>query len=143
MKLHVLLFILVLPMMGCAQRTADISQLKSINYTASTRGFYLNIEINEDNISVERSRDTDTSISKELSDEKWQHLVALISEFDVRKLDKMASPSKKSQVDAAALANLEVETENHLYSCSFDHGNPPEPLKRLMEYMLTLSESIE
>lgn len=143
MKLHVLLFILVLPMMGCAQRTADISQLKSINYTASTRGFYLNIEINEDNISVERSRDSDTSISKELSDEKWQHLVALISEFDVRKLDKMASPSKKSQVDAAALANLEVETENHLYSCSFDHGNPPEALKRLMEYMLTLSESIE
>lgn len=143
MKLHVLLIILVLPMMGCAQRTADISQLKSINYTASTRGFYLNIEINEDNISVERSRDSDTSISKELSDEKWQHLVALISEFDVRKLDKMASPSKKSQVDAAALANLEVETENHLYSCSFDHGNPPEALKRLMEYMLTLSESIE
>lgn len=130
-------------MMGCSQRTADISQLKSINYTASTRGFYLNIEIIEDNITVERSRDSDASISKELSDEKWEHLIALMSEFDVRKLDKMASPSKKSQVDAAVLANLEVETENHLYSCYFDHGNPPEPLKRLMEYMLTLSESIE
>ncbi|MGY8914515.1 MAG: hypothetical protein ACKVJF_05440 [Flavobacteriales bacterium] len=143
MKLHILLFILVLPVMGCAQRTADISQLKSINYTASTRGFYLNIEINEENVLVERSRDSDTSISKQLSDEKWQHLIALISEFDVRKLDKMASPSKKSEVDAAAIVNLEIETENHLYSCSFDHGNPPEPLKRLMEYMLTLSESVE
>lgn len=143
MKLHILLFILVLPMMGCAQRTADISQLKSINYTASTRGFYLNIEINEENITVERSREGDKSIGKSLSDEKWQHLIALISEFDVRKLDTMVAPSKKSEVDAAAMANLEVETENHLYSCSFDHGNPPEPLKRLMEYMLTLSESIE
>tara|TARA_R110002051_G_scaffold151584_2_gene224170 strand:+ start:1594 stop:1986 length:393 start_codon:yes stop_codon:yes gene_type:complete len=130
-------------MMGCAQRTADISQLKSINYTASTRGFYLNIEINEENITVERSREGDKSIGKSLSDEKWQHLIALISEFDVRKLDTMVAPSKKSEVDAAAMANLEVETENHLYSCSFDHGNPPEPLKRLMEYMLTLSESIE
>lgn len=143
MKVYIILLILVLPTMGCAQRTADISQLKSINYNASTRGFYLNIEINEENIIVERNRDSDTSISKQLSDEKWQQLVTLISEFDVRKLDKMASPSKKSEVDAAAIANLEVETENHLYSCSFDHGNPPEPLKRLMEYMLTLSESIE
>lgn len=143
MKLHILLFIFVLPMIGCSQRTTDISKVKSINYTASTRGFYLNIEINEENILIERSRESDTSISKSLSDEKWQHLITLISKFDVRKLDKMTSTSNRSEVDAAAKANLEVETENHLYSCSFDHGSPPEALKELMEYMLTLSESIE
>lgn len=143
MKLVILLFVFMLPMKGCAQRTADVSQLKSITYTASTRGFYLNIEINEENILVERSREGDKSIGSPFSDEKWQHLISLISEFDIKKLDKMASPSQKSQVDAAAMAILEVETENHLYSSSFDHGNPPQPLKRLMDYMLTLSESIE
>jgi hypothetical protein len=92
---------------------------------------------------IERTRESDTSISKSLSDEKWQHLITLISKFDVRNLDKMASTSNRSQVDASAIAILEVETENHLYSCSFDHGSPPEALKGLMEYMLTLSESIE
>lgn len=143
MKLHVLLMVLVLPIVGCSQRTADISQIKSVNYNAGTRGFYVNIEINEENIIVERSREGDNTISKPLSDEKWQRIVTLISEFDVRKLNAMASPSNKSEVDAAAIANLEVETGNHMYSCSFDHGNPPQPLKRLVEYMLTLSESIE
>ncbi|MEB8346365.1 hypothetical protein OO010_09925 [Flavobacteriaceae bacterium KMM 6898] len=143
MKLYVLLLVFTLPMIGCAQRTADVSQIKSIAYTASTRGFYLNIEINEENIYVERSREGDKAIGRPFSDEEWKHLITLISEFDIRKLDKMASPSQKSQVDAAAIANLEVETENHLYSCSFDHSTPPQPLKRLMEYMLTLSESVE
>ncbi|MEJ1221580.1 hypothetical protein [Sediminicola sp. 1XM1-17] len=143
MKLYLILLAMVLPTMGCAQRTADISKIKSVNYNAGTRGFYINIEINEENIIVERSREGDNSINKPFTDEKWQRIVTLISEFDVRKLNSMASPSTKSQVDAAAIAHLEIETGNHRYSCSFDHGNPPQPLKRLVAYMLTLSESIE
>ncbi|MFT6837785.1 MAG: hypothetical protein ACJAUO_001821 [Sediminicola sp.] len=143
MKLYILLLVFTLPMMGCTQRTADVSQLKSITYTASTRGFYLHIEVNEENILIEKSREDISAVSKPMSNEKWQHIISLMSEFDVHKLDSMASPSHKSEVDAAAIANLEVETGNHLYSSIFDHGNPPQPIKQLVEYMLTFSESSE
>ena len=87
MKLLSLLFLTIILGKGCDNATAQDMQNTVIEYTANTRGFYQNITIKDQLVSVSKDRNNnDKAISTKISDADW---AALINDFKELKLETL------------------------------------------------------
>ncbi|WP_340064361.1 hypothetical protein [Ascidiimonas aurantiaca] len=133
-------FLFLISMRGCAQ-----SDVKSIVYNASSRGFYYNIELSENEIGVRNIRGAEKALTAPLKSEQWDQIVALINNLKIDSWETIEAPSQKSHVDAAAIATFMLKDGKGeiIGETRFDHGNPPEVLKPLVNTILLLAETVE
>lgn len=119
---------------GCSQKTKNNLANASIEYIANTRGFYQKITIQNQEVSISRSRSEQGKgeITK-ISDADWKELVTAFETIQLDSLSTYKDPTQKRFYDGAAIASLKVNYKEKEYqSLSFDHGNPPVKIEKLV-----------
>ena len=133
-------FLLLFTVRGCAQ-----SEVKSIVYDASSRGFFYHIELSENEISIRDIREDEKGMVAPLKSEQWDQIMGIINNLKIDSWESIEAPSQKSHVDAAAIATLMLKDSDGdtIGETRFDHGNPPEVLEPLVNTILLLAETVE
>jgi hypothetical protein len=133
-----LLFTLIMGK-GCSGNSADLA-LAKITYTAQSRGVNKVIIIQNKNITVESGRGKEATIATAtISEGDWSELARKFEKMDLEKIETYADPSQERFYDGAAIANLTVEYNGKTYrSKDFDHGNPPNELKAIVDQIFSL-----
>lgn len=103
-------------------------------YTANTRGFYENIIIQNQTITVSKDRsNTEKLVSTKISDADWKQLISEFEKINLEKLSEYKDPTQKRFYDGAAIADLKITFKEKTYQTkSFDHGNPPLEIQKLV-----------
>ncbi|MBQ4820006.1 DUF4377 domain-containing protein [Aquimarina sp. MMG016] len=117
---------------------------KSIVYNAFSRGYFITAEINKSAIKKFKDRNLQDFDSKKCNKKDWDNILSHIKKIDIKNISELKAPSEKRTFDGAAHAQLKIIVGDQTYtSSSFDHGNPPEEIKALVNTILSLAESIE
>ena len=112
----------------------------TIEYSASTRGYFLSIAVNEELISIQNERDGKI-VTKPCSEEIWSNLTTVLSAIDLTTISDLKAPTDARQYDGAPFGLLKIKQADNTYqSSNFDHGFPPEEIKALVELILSLDE---
>jgi hypothetical protein len=64
----------------------------------------------------------------------------LVEDLDLTLINDLDVPSKRHRFDGAMLALVKVQIGEKIYeSVPFDHDNPPEQLRPLVDYLISIS----
>ena len=109
-----------------------------IIYEAHTRGSSVIIKVRPDRLFYH----TDNSETiTDIKTRQWNSLMSMCSEIDLEKISELQAPSDKRFLDMAMHANLTIVTRNGEFkSQTFDHGNPPEELKKITDKLMKLAK---
>lgn len=112
----------------------------SFEYEAMTRGSYKKIIAKQDTIYTIKNRDG-VAEEKKLSKSDWNSLLTLLSKVDKENIQNLKAPTNKRAYDGALIAKLKVIHKDKTYeSNSFDHGNPPAEIEKLVEKLIASSD---
>jgi hypothetical protein len=112
----------------------------SFEYEATTRGNYRKIIARQDTIFTIKSRNGE-AVEKKLSRSDWNSMLDLLAKVDRTNIQNLKAPSEKRFYDGAMIAGLTVIYKQDTYrSASFDHGNPPKEIKKLVEKIISASD---
>lgn len=149
-KIISILILAVIVATGCktAQTQAQSQKLAGstvkYNYHAVTRGSMIDIAIDEKDIYPYKGRPNANDIAvpyKKTDAKEWAELLQATENIDLEKLEEIAVPSKKHQFDGAMAATLTITVDGKSYETpTFDHGNPPAEVKKLVEKIIEISE---
>jgi hypothetical protein len=115
-------------------------QVYTIKYSAMSRGIFKEITINNETISVQKSRNSKPEIQP-IKEDLWREIVANIEPIDLESLEKLEAPTGKRLYDAAAHATLKISVDGKTYSTSsFDHGFPPKDIEGICGILYKLIE---
>jgi hypothetical protein len=119
------------------------SEIKRIEYVASTRGFYNRITIIPDSVVTQMTRNGKET-SAFLSKEDWAEINTLVSQIEVATIPKLEPPSQNYRTDVAAAASLQIIIGDKSYqTLSFDNGNPPKKIAALVEKLIGFTKKKE
>ena len=114
----------------------------TLTYKAFSRGTYKEVHFKKGSISYKNSLNS-LPKSYTCSKEDLKKLNNFVSSIDVKNISKIESPSKAHQYDGAPGAVLSItKNDNEYKTVTFDHGNPPEEIKELVNLMLSFTESM-
>ena len=124
--------------------TAKKKQAKiTFNYSAISRGHFLNIDINDSIVSISKNRTT-KPVSKPIGTGNWAKLNSLLEKINLDSISNLKSPTEARFYDGASIGKLEIKKNDAAYeSSSFDHGIPPQEIEALVKEILSLAENIE
>ena len=126
-----------------SQKTTKKQQNSTLTYEANTRGFYEKIWVEGDQLHFTNDRYAKAVVTNTLSKEDKEALDLLMQNINVKALADLEAPSKAFQYDGAAIASLQIETNGETYkTTSFDHGNPPQTIKDLVNKLLSIKEAM-
>lgn len=117
----------------------------TIQYTATTRGFYQRIVIINQKATISSDRN-EKQIPKELriSDKDWKELVGYFQKVDLENIPKLKDPTQKRFYDGAAIANLKIQYQDKTYKTTdFDHEFPPAEIEKLVNKIVSLAKEKE
>ncbi|WP_350289411.1 hypothetical protein [uncultured Croceitalea sp.] len=134
MKGFIFSILLLVSINNCNQEAINIK------YVAQTRGFFLQVDIEANIIKVVNERGG-VPLERELSTIELERLKKISTKADFENVETLER--SKSTYDAAAMASLQVMTNESEYLFEFDHGYPPEKLEELVNKIITLSEIVE
>jgi len=121
----------------------EIEKTSSIEYSASSRGTYIQIIINKKAISTVSKRDG-KPLRKKCSTDDWERIINALKPIEIKNISELEPPSKDFQFDGAAIAQIKITHDNKAYETQpFDHGNPPKEIAELVKEILSISENIE
>lgn len=141
MKIFAMIFLTLFLAKGCDAELKKEMKEANIEYQATSRGFYLNINIQDEKLFMTRQRDGETKEYK-LKNQDWKDLANLYKKIDIKKLSTYKDPTQKRFYDGAAIANLIVVYEGKTYqTIGFDHGNPPVEIEEFVNKIVSLSEN--
>ena len=157
MKLIFTMLLSVLLAKECNQKTNETTsenaqqlavnqtqELPLISYTATTRGYYERIWIENDTAYLTFDRDEEVVQSMKLSNQQIDDLKKLVNDFPFENIPDLEAPTDKRFGDAARMANLTITTLTETYeSQTFDHDYPPSQLEPLVNKVLSLRDMIE
>ncbi|OIQ15614.1 MAG: hypothetical protein BM557_11220 [Flavobacterium sp. MedPE-SWcel] len=142
-KVVSLLVLVTLLVTSCASKKKIAADaITKIEYSAVTRGSSKGITFEKYSFTGTSSRQGgDINVGKgPISEEYWNELSVIANKLDLGNLDKIKPPSTKHQYDAAFGAHITITTTTNTHqTLTFDHGNPPEELKPLIEKMAEIS----
>ncbi|NNF18137.1 MAG: hypothetical protein HKN61_00030 [Flavobacteriaceae bacterium] len=131
---------------GICQQAIAQEQDKPLRvyYTASSRGYYYEIALQEPVIKVFHSRDRQVSAESSLPDETWMEIRNILSEIDLKTLPDIHTYIDDAAVDKTAIAQLRVCHGGESYkSPEFDQNKVPKALKSLISKMQSLAVIVE
>ena len=134
MKLFTVILLSVFLSKSCTSQTKNDLETAVLEYTANTRGFYQKITIQDQMISISKDRNgNDKPVATKISEKDWKELVGYFETLELDSLTTLKAPSQKRFHDGAAIANLKVTNKEKIYeTADFDHGYPPETIKKLV-----------
>jgi hypothetical protein len=134
MKLFTMILLSVFLSKSCSSQPKNDLKTAILEYTANTRGFYQKITIQDQMVSVSKDRSgNDKTVATKISDKDWRELVGYFETIELDSLPTLKAPTEKRFHDGAAIANLDVSYKDKKYkTTSFDHGYPPEAIKKLV-----------
>jgi hypothetical protein len=119
--------IFIISLSSCtAQKQAGLA---SINYSAQTRGFLVDLTLNQNEIIYNNNNKVDTLV---INKEKWKTLKNITSSLDMEALKKHEVSTDLLAVDRAIPAEITFIIDNEEQRLEFIHGDPPEALKELV-----------
>jgi hypothetical protein len=145
MKLLSLLLLTVFLGKGCADQTQNDIGNATIEYTASTRGFYQKNTIHNQFLYVSNDRNAKQKPTESrISDANWKALIADFAAINLEKLPQYKAPTKKRFYDGAAIANIKITYKDKTYeSVNFDDGTPPVEIEDLVNRIVSFSQKKE
>ena len=141
MKKFAAIVLLALFAVGCASALKKESDKISFEYEAITRGSYKKVIVKQDTVITIKDRDLKDVVTAGLKNGEWNSLLKSLESVKLEGLNKIKVPSVIHQVDAAPIANLKVIRGDKTYqSKSFDHGNPPQEIKDVVNKIMAASD---
>lgn len=141
MKIFAMVFLTLFLAKGCDAELRKEMKKSTIEYQATSRGFYLNINIQDEKLTMTRKRDGETK-EYTLTNQDWKDLANLYKKVELDKLSSYKDPTQKRFYDGAAIANLRVVYEGKTYqTIGFDHGNPPIEIEEFVNKIVSFSEN--
>ena len=137
MRILSLLFLTFFLGKSCGNFSQKDMETAVIIYEANTKGYYGKVIVKNHTVSVTRERGGELKTSK-ISDADWNYLVDEFRKVDLNTISNLKAPSEKRFYDGAAAANVTITFKGSTYvSSSFDHGNPPEEIKNLVNKIVS------
>ena len=140
MKLLSLLFLTIFLGKGCdAEQKQDIESAV-IEYTATTRGFYQQIVVQNQKFTVTKDRNgNEKLIQQSISKADWKDIIEAFQDVDLEGIKDLKEPTEKRFYDGAAIGNIKVIYKGKTYETNgFDHGNPPLEIEKLVNKITQL-----
>jgi len=143
MKITIVSILLMfLTVNDCSERA--VQEITTVTYNTFTRGSSTEVIISSEEIQIESKGLEPGKTTATIAKKDWEAIMAEIHKIDLSKLDQFEAPSQSRASDASAHATLSIVSKGTQYETSnFDHGNPPEALKPLVEAILRLAENVE
>jgi hypothetical protein len=141
MKLLSLVFLTIFLGKGCdAEQKQDIESA-IIEYTATTRGFYQQIVVQNQKFTVTKDRNgNEKLIQQAISKADWKDIIEAFQDVDLEGFKDLNGPTEKRFYDGAAIGNIKVIYKGKTYETNgFDHGNPPLEIEKLVNKITQLA----
>ncbi len=143
MKLNLLSAMLLLAG-TCATGGKFQTEPEAVIYTEESRGYFYRLTARSDSLLISSRGADPVSKSAEMPPGVWQVLAREALAVPPAGLSELPVTSDRSAVDAAAITHLSIRMQDTVYhSPYFDAGNPPEPLKRIVDELMRLAETVE
>jgi hypothetical protein len=128
---------------GCVNQPKQDFSKSTVTYTAETRGYYMQIILANNTLSISKDRETRLpSVQVPLSKEQQKKVLSYLKAIDVANLAQLKAPTEKRFYDGAAIGNLSISHKGETYGTSgFDHGNPPVEIEQLVTFMNAFDKS--
>lgn len=139
MKILSMIFLSIFLSKSCNKELNDEMKNTTIEYQAMSRGYFLNITIHDEDLSI-IDKQEGKSRDYKLSKKDWKELADLYQEINVKKLSEYKAPTEKRFYDGAAIANLRIIYDGKTYeSQAFDHGTPPVEIEKFVNKIVSLA----
>ena len=132
-----LLFVL-LAAKGCEEQAA----YQTLDYEASTRGYYSHIKVDGNKLTVDNNRDGSDKVTKELSASEVNELNRLVQAFVITTPGDIENPSNAADTDAAIPVRFVIKGASYSRTAEFDKGSPPAKLAPLVGRLLLLADTL-
>ena len=124
-----------------AVNTLSITQFE---YSATTRGSSFSCTVTSKGVQIASKGMEQYDKYKLITNQQWVELLKLSNDMALDRLDELKAPSSKSETDRSRIAKLTIgKKDKNFESNSFDEGNPPVVLRPLINYILTLAETVD
>lgn len=128
---------------GCVNQPKQDFSKSTVTYTAETRGYYMQITIEDKELRISKDRETRLpSVRIPLTAADQKKVLAMVKAIDVPNLSQLKAPTEKRFYDGAAIGNLSVTHNGETFgTAGFDHGNPPVEIEQLVAFMNAFDKS--
>jgi len=141
MKSIAIMLLLVIFGKSCGDEAKQDMKSAVIEYTANTRGYFLQIMLKDQKLLVRKDRSKDaTATAVKMSEADQNELVEAFRELNLEEIPDLKPPTEKRFYDGAAMADLKIIYKDKTYqSQTFDHGNPPVEIERIVNKLVALA----
>lgn len=142
MKVITMILLTIFLGKGCSQETKNDLANASIEYIATTRGFYQKITIQNHEVSISKNRNEEgKGVTTKISDADWKELVNVFETIQLDSLSTYKDPTQKRFYDGAPMAKLKITYKEKEYeSLNFDHGFPPVEIEKMITKIVSFGK---
>ncbi len=130
---------------SCTNEAQNDLANTTLQYTATTRGFFQRIIIINQKATIQRDRNGEKYPEElTISDQDWKEMIEYFEKIDLEKVPGLKDPTQKRFYDGAAIANLKIRYQDKNYeTIDFDHGFPPAEIEKLVNKIVSLAKAKE
>ena len=145
MKAITIIFLTIFLGKSCTNEAQNDIANATLQYTATTRGFFQKIVIINQKATISRDRNGEKSPEElVISDKDWKEIISYFEKIELDKVPTLKDPTQKRFYDGAAIANLKIRYQEKNYETTdFDHGFPPAEIEKLVNKIVSLAKAKE
>ena len=145
MKAITIILLSVFLVKSCSNQAQKDIPNSTLQYTASSRGFFQKIVVINQKATISRDRNGEKFPEEiAISDKDWKEIIGYFDKIDLEKVPTLKDPTQKRFYDGAAIANLKVRYQDKNYETTdFDHEFPPAEIEKLVNKIVSLAKEKE
>ncbi|MCF8322581.1 MAG: hypothetical protein K9I26_05505 [Flavobacterium sp.] len=145
MKAITIILLSVFLVKSCSNQAQNDIANTTLQYTASSRGFFQKIVVINQKATISRDRNGEKFPEEiAISDKDWKEIIGYFEKIDLEKLPTLKDPTQKRFYDGAAIANLKIRYQDKNYETTdFDHEFPPAEIEKLVNKIVSLAKEKE
>ncbi len=145
MKAITIILLSVFLVKSCSNQAQNDIANSTLQYTASSRGFFQKIVVINQKATISRDRNGEKFPEEiAISDKDWKEIISYFQKIDLEKVPTLKDPTQKRFYDGAAIANLKIRYQDKNYETTdFDHEFPPAEIEKLVNKIVSLAKEKE
>ncbi len=145
MKAITIILLSVFLVKSCRNQAQNDIANTTLQYTASSRGFFQKIVVINQKATISRDRNGEKFPEEiAISDKDWKEIIGYFEKIDLEKVPTLIDPTQKRFYDGAAIANLKIRYQDKNYETTdFDHEFPPAEIEKLVNKIVSLAKEKE
>lgn len=145
MKAITIILLSIFLVKSCSNQAQNDISNSTLQYTASSRGFFQKIVVINQKATISRDRNGEKFPEEiAISDKDWKEIISYFQKIDLEKVPTLKDPTQKRFYDGAAIANLKVRYQDKNYETTdFDHEFPPAEIEKLVNKIVSLAKEKE